>query len=80
MLNLKELEESLDRALELETTESVLAWFHKRNQDKVKDYIGAKGYLSNLLSVRDRNSISEVPSNKQPDLNIPSVTDFGIAA
>ncbi|MEE1944830.1 hypothetical protein VRU48_06920 [Pedobacter sp. KR3-3] len=80
MLNLKELEKSLDQALERETTESVLAWFKEREKKKVADYIGVQGYLRNMEAIRDTNSVSNSPSNSQTDLNIPKDSHFAIAA
>lgn len=80
MLNLKELEESLDQALERETTESVLAWFKEREKKKVAEYIGVQGYLCNMEAIRDTSSVSNEPSNAQPDLSVPKDNQYAIAA
>jgi beta-galactosidase/beta-glucuronidase len=80
MLNIKELEESLDRALENETTESVLAWFKERDKQKVRQYIGNKGYLTNLIALHDKNSTSNTPTNSQKDAVIPASNNFALAA
>lgn len=60
MLDLKELEKSLDLALASETYESVLAWFQERDKDRAKSYIGVEGYLNTLSSIHDKNTQSEV--------------------
>jgi hypothetical protein len=59
MINLKELEETLDKALANETYESVMAWFAERDKEKIQSYIGVNGYLSNLQMIHDNQTKSK---------------------
>lgn len=80
MLNLKELEESLDKALASETYESVTAWFKERDREKIKTYIGLQGYLTNWVGIHDNTSISVTQKYVQNDLEIKSSNDLSLAA
>lgn len=75
MLNLKELEESLDNALAAETYESVMAWFQDRDKEKIKTYIGVQGYLQNLANIHDKSTISVNQKYLQKELEV-SPSDF----
>ncbi|WP_295673520.1 hypothetical protein [uncultured Mucilaginibacter sp.] len=78
MLNLKELEESLDKALASETYESVTDWFKERDKEKAKTFIGVQGYLSSMGLIRDKNSKSQSSIISSIDLEIPTSTNTSL--
>ncbi|WP_029283842.1 hypothetical protein [Pedobacter sp. R20-19] len=80
MLNLQQLEDSLDKALDAETYESLNEWFQERDKQKIKDFIGVQGYLSNLQSIqKSKGTISVEPKYIQ-EVEVVFSSFHGLAA
>jgi len=80
MLDLKELEASLDKALANETLESVMAWLKERDRERIIDYIGVQGYLHNLIAIQDKNTISEIAANNIQEVAFSETAGLPLAA